>query len=44
MERQYNQLKKESYAKDLALSGQIDKAKRIASQDDYLPFGFKFDF
>ena len=37
MERQYNQLRKEEYAKDLALKGQIDKAKSIIMKNDYTP-------
>lgn len=37
MERQYNQLKKEEYASNLALKGNIDRAKEIILQDDYEP-------
>ena len=37
MERQYNQLKKEEYARNLALKGNIDRAKEIIRQDDYAP-------
>lgn len=37
MERQYNQLKKEEYAKNLALKGYIEKARAVTMQDDYTP-------
>lgn len=37
MERQYNQLKKEEYARNLALKGNVDRAKEIIRQDDYAP-------
>lgn len=37
MERQYNQITKETYSKELASQGYIDEAKRIIAQDDYLP-------
>lgn len=37
MERQYNQIKKEEYAKELASRGLIDKAKEVALLDDYKP-------
>lgn len=37
MERNYNQLKKEQYAMDLARAGELDRAKEIMLQDDYLP-------
>lgn len=37
MDKRYNQLKKEQYAKDLAINNNLERAKEIIMQDDYLP-------